>query len=309
MKILIVDDSRAMQTIIRRGIDELGYHDIETRQASSAAEGLNVIRTWEPALVLCDWHMPEMTGLELLYAINREMLGIHVGFVTTETAAERKREALEAGAKFFVQKPFDNKTLHSAILPLIQNNPADESALAQQQAHERDEGEGEDKNDNHLCLPDTDSLRNIIQHFCKAKVSLKPSEPLTITQNKRPYLLALLEDPENKKIRAIIIVDSEGTCVLGGAVTAIAKDKVLKAIQECAIAKAMINNCEKLIEAISISIFDKNKLITLNLRSTTMVHNRLDSVEKLTQNTRDERIDVTIDTERYGSGRLTIIAS
>ncbi|MBX2808539.1 MAG: response regulator [Cellvibrionaceae bacterium] len=303
MKILIVDDSRAMQTIIRRGIEELGYHDIETKKASSAPEGLDEIRTWEPDLVLCDWHMPKMTGLELLHAINREMLGIHVGFVTTETSPERKQEALAAGAKFFVQKPFDSATLHSAILPLIQSNPEDEAAFEHQQA------ESNNEESEHISLPDSDALSNIIQHFCKIKVSVKQSEAFTLSEKSFPYLLALLEDPENKKIRAIIVLNIHGACVLGGAVTAIPKDKIQKSLYERAIPKAIITNCQKIIEAISISIFDKSKLITLNFRSANIVHKPIKSIEKLLQKSKEERIDVIINTTEYGTGRLTIIAS
>jgi CheY-like chemotaxis protein len=57
-KILIVDDSKAMQTIVNRGIQAMGYSEIETRLASDGNEALDICRTWEPELVLCDWHMP-----------------------------------------------------------------------------------------------------------------------------------------------------------------------------------------------------------------------------------------------------------
>jgi len=69
MKILIVDDSRATQVIVRRVIEQLPYNSIAIANADNGKEGLEVIRTWEPDLIISDWHMPEMTVQESLIPI------------------------------------------------------------------------------------------------------------------------------------------------------------------------------------------------------------------------------------------------
>jgi CheY-like chemotaxis protein len=57
MKFLIVDDSRAVQTIIKRILENTGYREIELRTALNGDEALAILEGWQPDLVLTDWHM------------------------------------------------------------------------------------------------------------------------------------------------------------------------------------------------------------------------------------------------------------
>lgn len=66
VRFLIVDDSKAMQTIVRRTLVAAGYTDHEFQYAYNGQEALEIITEWKPDIVLSDWHMPEMTGIELL---------------------------------------------------------------------------------------------------------------------------------------------------------------------------------------------------------------------------------------------------
>jgi CheY-like chemotaxis protein len=304
MKILIVDDSRAMQTIVRRGIEQLGYDDMEIRNANNGKEALDIIRIWEPHLVLCDWHMPEMTGFELLTALNRQMLSVQIGFVTTETSETRKQEALAAGAKFFVQKPFDYKTLHEAVLPILQGSTEGEKALEDNQPLETTEEEP-----NHIALPNADTLNKILTHFSKAELLVEPTEKMVLKEYNFPCLLGLFEDPDTKKIRAVAIMDLNATCVLGACVTAIPNTRVREAIESRAVPKTILGNCNKHMAAFSTTLYDKHKLKKLNHRSINIMRRNVDTIEKLLAKPDDERIDVEVAVEGYGSGNLTIIAS
>ncbi len=111
-KALVVDDSRAVRMILARTLRELGY---EVREAANGREALAVIEAENPApsLVLADWNMPELDGLELLHQVRqRPELGSPViVMVTTETEVERMREALDAGADEYVMKPFTRDIL------------------------------------------------------------------------------------------------------------------------------------------------------------------------------------------------------
>lgn len=106
MKILVVDDSRAMRRIVTRSIRQAGYEGDEILEASNGREGLETVRSRQPDLVLSDWHMPEMTGIEFLQAMNAENLDIPFGFVTSESTSEMVEQATEAGAVFLLAKPF-----------------------------------------------------------------------------------------------------------------------------------------------------------------------------------------------------------
>jgi len=74
MKILIVDDSRAMQAIVRRSVLASGFGDVEVSAAASGAEALERLDGFTPDLILTDWHMPGMTGLEMVQ--NMRQLGL-----------------------------------------------------------------------------------------------------------------------------------------------------------------------------------------------------------------------------------------
>lgn len=119
MKILIVDDSRAMRMIVRRTLRQAGYgqHDIE--EAANGREGYEQIQSTKPDLVLCDWNMPEMTGIELLQKLKDEGHGVKFGFVTSESTDEMRARANEAGALFLIAKPFTPDSFKGALAPHI----------------------------------------------------------------------------------------------------------------------------------------------------------------------------------------------
>lgn len=119
MKIMIVDDSRAMRLMVRKTLREAGYGGNEIVEADDGANALETIRRAVPDLILCDWNMPNMSGLELLQALGGDGPEIDFGFVTTEATSEMRRIATEAGAKFFITKPFTVESFASALDPFI----------------------------------------------------------------------------------------------------------------------------------------------------------------------------------------------
>ena len=105
--VLVVDDSRAIRTILSKTLRELGF---EVCEAANGKEALEVIQAGKTALtlILLDWNMPEMDGLELLKRLrqNPEFSSLVVVMVTAETELDHIAEALEAGANEYVMKPF-----------------------------------------------------------------------------------------------------------------------------------------------------------------------------------------------------------
>lgn len=111
-KALVVDDSKTIRIIIRRILTELGYTVCE---AGNGVEALKVLEAEKDAvqLVLADWNMPEMNGLELVIQIRQkpEYAGLKVLMVTTETEMDQMSSALAAGANEYVMKPFTKEIL------------------------------------------------------------------------------------------------------------------------------------------------------------------------------------------------------
>jgi two-component system chemotaxis response regulator CheY len=111
-KALVVDDSRAIRMILSRTLKELGY---EVREAANGREALEIIEAenYTVKLVLADWNMPEINGLDLVRRLrqNPRLASLVVVMVTTETELGQMAAALEAGANEYVMKPFTKEIL------------------------------------------------------------------------------------------------------------------------------------------------------------------------------------------------------
>jgi two-component system chemotaxis response regulator CheY len=106
VKALVVDDSRAMRTIIGQILKGFGFEIIE---AGNGREGLDRLGAGQPpSLAMVDWNMPEMNGLEFVKAVRgrAEFNAMRIMMVTTETEMSRMAEALAQGADEYVMKPF-----------------------------------------------------------------------------------------------------------------------------------------------------------------------------------------------------------
>ena len=111
-KAIVVDDSRTVRMILRRILTEIGF---DVCEAGNGREALQVIEANKAAvtLVLADWNMPEMNGLELLIQLRQDPLlaSLKIVMVTTEAELGHMASALEAGANEYVMKPFTKEIL------------------------------------------------------------------------------------------------------------------------------------------------------------------------------------------------------
>ena len=111
MRALVIDDSRTVRTIIRKILTEVG---LEVVEAGNGREGLDQLqRISDVDLILIDWNMPEMNGLEFVIAVrsDRAFDAVRIMMVTTETEQGQVIRALEAGANEYLMKPFTKDVL------------------------------------------------------------------------------------------------------------------------------------------------------------------------------------------------------
>ena len=113
MKVLVVDDSKAMRMILRRQLGNSAVRGVEVLEAASGVEALEVLARETVDLVMSDWNMPEMNGMELLQTLRAQGNGVRFGFVTSETQSHVKDAAFDAGAMFVDVKPFT--PMHSTV--------------------------------------------------------------------------------------------------------------------------------------------------------------------------------------------------
>ncbi len=119
MKILVVDDSRTMRMIVKRTLRQAGFGGHSVEEAENGVDAIQKIKANLPDLILCDWNMPKMTGIELLTRLNRAGLKIRFGFVTSESTPEMRARAHAAGALFLIAKPFNPSTFEEALRPVL----------------------------------------------------------------------------------------------------------------------------------------------------------------------------------------------
>lgn len=110
MRILVVDDSRAMRMIVIRTLRQAGFGDHSFLEAANGTEALQCCATETLDLVLSDWNMPEVSGLELLQRLRAGGNGVRFGFVTSESSDTTRAIAERAGAQFVIAKPFTTDT-------------------------------------------------------------------------------------------------------------------------------------------------------------------------------------------------------
>lgn len=115
MRVLVIDDSRAMRSILTAILADLEFDVEAVEDAENAVSVLERDRDFDLALV--DWNLPGKSGLELVREIRSDpqRAGLRLMMVTTETELHRVREALEAGADEYIMKPFDKEMLHEKL--------------------------------------------------------------------------------------------------------------------------------------------------------------------------------------------------
>jgi len=106
MKILVADDSKAMRMIVVRTLRQAGWAGHDIIEAENGRQALTMVGTDSPDLILSDWNMPEMTGIEFLKALRGQGSTIPFCFVTSEGSEEMRALASQAGALGLIAKPF-----------------------------------------------------------------------------------------------------------------------------------------------------------------------------------------------------------
>jgi two-component system chemotaxis response regulator CheY len=115
MKVLIVDDYKTMLRIIRNLLKQIDFNNVE--EASDGGEALEKLRAGSFGLVISDWNMQPMTGLQLLQEVRADAKLKPLPFImiTAESKTENVIAAKQAGVSNYIVKPFNAETLRDKI--------------------------------------------------------------------------------------------------------------------------------------------------------------------------------------------------
>lgn len=117
MNILIVDDYKTMLRIIRNLLKQLGFDNVD--EAMDGGEALQKIEQKQYGLVISDWNMEPMTGIDLLKNVRSKGNKIPFIMITAESKTENVLAAREAGVNNYIVKPFNADTLKTKIASVI----------------------------------------------------------------------------------------------------------------------------------------------------------------------------------------------
>jgi two-component system chemotaxis response regulator CheY len=125
VRALIVDDSSVMRKIVERSLRQAGIELEKVVEAGNGAEALGVLRDNPVDLILCDINMPVMDGLEFVREVAKleSAKGIPIVMITTEGSESHVVEALTAGARGYIRKPFTPDQVKEHVLPVLGKKP------------------------------------------------------------------------------------------------------------------------------------------------------------------------------------------
>ena len=116
-KCLVVDDSQTVRKIIRRILEDFSF---DCEEAEDGKQALEKCQSHMPELIMLDWNMPNVNGLEFLKMLRALENGNipQVVFCTTENTMEFIKNGIEAGANEYIMKPFDKSVVESKLIQL-----------------------------------------------------------------------------------------------------------------------------------------------------------------------------------------------
>jgi CheY-like chemotaxis protein len=217
LRFLVVDDSRAIQAIVRRAIANCGYEPIEVQTALDGEQALDVIETFKPHLVITDWHMPKVSGLEMVQAL-RQMghTDVRVGFVTTERTPALLEEAISNGALFILHKPFNDAELAAVVGAAVKDlaEVTSQSVVANKATDEAPVTIANKKSDEPVSHSAMQLL--LMDRLGNLPFRLIPHERMSIDKLTTNNLLGLYASKDRKGVYAIGVMDSNAVCMVGG---------------------------------------------------------------------------------------------
>jgi len=232
LKILIADDTRVVQMIIKRSVEKCGIADLEIQTASDGQAAFDIVVSWQPDLVITDWHMPIMTGLALLKKIYANgMNHIKVGFVTAEPSKKNLEDAKRFGAAFVLNKPCTEEDIVEAVMGVVDKMPievqlapssksSEESTVEESNLHLADSASdeaGEIIDESHLLALD-DRLQSVFSKRFGDSISIESIDRKPSSEFSDTYLISLFGVVGTAGIKAICVIDKQGIYLLGALV-------------------------------------------------------------------------------------------
>lgn len=271
LKFLIVDDSKAMRTIVKRILSGAGYADHDFRFSSNGKDAIKQIIDWQPDMVLLDWHMPEVTGIQVLEKVKELQLSTKIGLITAEKNEISIKAAKDAGAIFVVNKPFTKEQLKNNLIPALAGvAPIDEPFL-----------------NDRIIVPSPSALSSILSTITGVNLKVESTEKRPLSEFSLPGKLALYADDDGE-IKSIQVIDSIMCDRLSEAFcSSVYKNE---AIDDKLLAKALLRS----LTIFAACFYNPSQQKELILAKTFTMQKLIDKVQSLDQLSDNDRLDLKL---------------
>jgi CheY-like chemotaxis protein len=314
LKFLIVDDSRAIQAIIRRAITHCGYEPLEIKTALDGEEALEIIETFKPNLIITDWHMPKVSGLEMVQALRQ--MGHHnmrVGFVTTEKTPALLDQAKSNGALFILHKPFDDAELISVVTSAIKDIA--DIAAAEAATFVIGAKQESPKEDSHFPvvekkrpdepLPFAAMQMQLLHYLGNIPFRLIPNERMAFEKLTPNNLLGLYASSDRKGVYAIGVMDANAICMVGGGAARKSPMEVRAAMHADQPDEVMLSKSHEFLRALAVNLTETlgEPGAKVKLAKASVVKNTFAKLSEVLA-TDTHRSDFRLNIPGYGEGRM-----
>jgi CheY-like chemotaxis protein len=289
-RVLIVDDSRAIVAILRRVVQEAGGEGVEVRGATNGQEALDLVDSFSPDLIITDWHMPGVTGIEMLQTLRQTgHAQVRVGFVTAENSPSRLAEARSNGADFVVTKPFQDEELLKAVRLSLAQAPARPGAS-----------------------PATGPVKaEVIERLLKVALKqltfdVRPCEPM-LPGNLTPFLLRCQYAQGSDTVPTVVgLLDFPALCVIGAGAGADAAQLAAAAIAKGRPDPEVVQRAGTFMRIASKLIQGHTDANPYKLLRAQVVSRGVGELDELLP-AATERTDVVLDVQGCGAARITYL--
>ncbi len=295
LRVLVVDDSRAIQAIIARVLENAGLGPMVIETAGNGEQALRMVTAQPPDLVISDWHMPVVTGIEMLQTL-RQLGGgtVKVGFVTTETAERHLDQARSNGAVFVINKPFKDEELLREVQKALAER------VEQLKAPSPPAGAP-------AALESEAALTALVKlQMGQIPFRLIAAPGQTLEDLKLPHDLAVYAFDGQKAPHALGVLDVNACCILGGGGARMQPPPVRQAMQAGKPSTEMMQFADHFLRSAAGILRHAEGTGAPALRIVNLVPKPFDKLQALMVRNRG-RSDYRIAVPGYGEGRLAFI--
>jgi CheY-like chemotaxis protein len=307
-KILIVDDSRAIQAIIKRAVSHCGYEPIDVTTASDGEQAIKAVEDNPPDLIITDWHMPKVTGLEMLQLIRqRGHHRVRVGFVTTERTPSMLNEAKLNGAAFILNKPFDDAELIATVRTNVKE------ALCDRLATDRTNEVSANKNDAAVTRPQSsddpvpyaEMKTALANKLGNLPFRLIPNEKISAEQMTPNNLLGLYSATDRRGVYGIGFMDTNAVCIVGGGVARKTPMEVRAAMTQGEPDQLMLSNAQEFLSTMALTLVRTagDDVVNVSLAKSSLVKSTFSKLADVVSQV-NHRSDFRLSIPGYGEGRM-----